>query len=1301
MALGDALSSARADEFAFFGGTETLPGYGAYSSVDGSMPLPVYEYDLNGSFVDASAWDDYSAAYDPTSDLFAPRAPGAGDIVDIGGLPAGFETPIEGPAMSGGPNEQIYGYYGGGASVGGAAGYDGGNGFQISGVGGTIADLNVGGPGNMGLGDLTATNSATISAVGGIPLLEYIPGYPYATGAFTENGYAPAVLTVTGGSITTPSLTLTCGTSLSAGFGGDANTTPDPVADAGSLIFNGSSLSGDITHVCGILPSTAAGTFEYNAQPVVLNGSELEADTELDIIGMDPDMYPNATGTTTLIADSSAIAAGAVVIGTGTTGYGSGDLGASAALILKDGSELVATNTGDDNTPSLVIGDTGSGTLCASEGSTITSEKTVIGNDEFSSGSATIDASMWTNNGALIVGDYGDGTLTITDGSVVSSGDTVYVGLGDGSNGTLAISDGASLTTEVSDTDEGSDSTVVGGLEGSNGIISIDGAQSLLESKGDMTVGSYGTATVTITNGAGLIVDGEFLRIGQAEGGNGFLGVLGTSSYLTAANATLNIGESGTGTLVVNGGATLSVGTTDIGSEATGVGTLLVYDSGSQANLGDTTVGDDGLATLSATGGAIVNVGDIVVGEQEEGSGTLYISDANTQLTASGDLTVGGAGLGLLIVTGDASLTTQDMVVGRDDGSAGTANITAAGTNLHVNGDMTIGQYGQGNVGVNQGAGLQIDGDLTLGQNQGAEGTLTIDGANTTFIFGDGAVAIGSAGSGMMTAQNGAVVDLSGNDVTIGDEETGNGTLTITDAGTIFNTGELTVGNSGAGTVNIIGGGALTVDGDLNIGSQPMSNGEVNIGNSGSAGSASVTGSVYVGGNSEGAGGSGTLSISGGTLTVGGILHVWPTGTLSISGGSLTITSGLINDGNIIISGGSAIPTTIGGVGILTVDGAANFTATRIRQSSLTISSGSTVTIADSAAPGTTTATSVLSSLTNNGTLDLKNNDLIINDPTQLSAVRAVIASAYNSGAWNGSGITSSSAAAKPTSYGLGYATTAELANPSTFDGQNVSGGAVIVKYTLLGDTLLRGTVGGGDYNTVLRNFDSQSADWSQGNFHNATTGNEVSGADFNAVLANFDATASGSVAQSSLKAALKSAKVSAAVAPAGSANDIVLNVNTITGDVSMQATTTMGLTLYNIVDASKTLIKTAALLISKASTNWQVIKNTSSILAEGQNSTTYNATSPSSFDTIQLTAGQSIDLGDVFNVTSGVKDLTFEFSEPNVNGGDPTTGTTYDGAAVNYVPVPEPTTLGLLGLGGLAMMRRRRKTLARSRNNA
>jgi hypothetical protein len=440
-------------------------------------------------------------------------------------------------------------------------------------------------------------------------------------------------------------------------------------------------------------------------------------------------------------------------------------------------------------------------------------------------------------------------------------------------------------------------------------------------------------------------------------------------------------------------------------------------------------------------------------------------------------------------------------------------------------------------------------------------------------------------------------------------------------------------------------------------------------------------------------GGSGALYLDGtATLDVTSALSqgsVVSNGTLNISGGTANIVG--IGDGVGTGAGGLATAGGIDGTGSLSVSSGAILYAAHIRQATLNIDSTSMVVISDSANPGETAATSVLTDLNNSGTLDITNNSLVITDSTQFSTVRTAIKHAYDAGAWDLSGITSSSAQANTGVYAIGYATATETGT-TTFDGQSVSGGMVLVKYTLLGDTKLRGVVDGADLDTVESNFDSTSADWSQGNFYYKTSGNEVNASDYFAVIDNFDSTASGNIAKA--RPALKATRYSSALSSAaGSANDIVLNVNTITGDISMQATTTMGLTLYNIVDASKTLVKTAALLISKTSTNWQVIKNTSSILAEGQNSTTYNSTSPSSFDTIQLTAGQSIDLGDVFNVTSGVKDLTFEFSEPNANGGDPTTGTTYDGAVVNYLPVPEPTTLGMLGLGGIAMMRRRRRT--------
>src|SRR5208282_752556 len=93
-----------------------------------------------------------------------------------------------------------------------------------------------------------------------------------------------------------------------------------------------------------------------------------------------------------------------------------------------------------------------------------------------------------------------------------------------------------------------------------------------------------------------------------------------------------------------------------------------------------------------------------------------------------------------------------------------------------------------------------------------------------------------------------------------------------------------------------------------------------------------------------------------------------------------------------------------------------------ITQNVLSIGASSTVTIADSSSPGNSAATSVLTDINNTGTLDLNNNDLIVLDTTQYSTVKSLIANAYDSGAWDQSGITSSSARGNAGQYGLGYA---------------------------------------------------------------------------------------------------------------------------------------------------------------------------------------------------------------------------------------------------------------------------------------
>jgi regulation of enolase protein 1 (concanavalin A-like superfamily) len=163
-------------------------------------------------------------------------------------------------------------------------------------------------------------------------------------------------------------------------------------------------------------------------------------------------------------------------------------------------------------------------------------------------------------------------------------------------------------------------------------------------------------------------------------------------------------------------------------------------------------------------------------------------------------------------------------------------------------------------------------------------------------------------------------------------------------------------------------------------------------------------------------------------------------------------------------------------------------------------------------APGATTAP--MFTIDSTSTLDLADNDMAIlygTGTSPLPQVQEALQSAYDAGKWDKLGLTSSVAPSTHGATALGYATSAEL-GATTFDGLSMGGNAVLVKYTLVGDTTLSGTVSGSDYNTVLSNFDVPG-DWSQGNFfytgkysNNTFANGMTDGSDYNAVLSSFDA---------------------------------------------------------------------------------------------------------------------------------------------------------------------------------------------------
>jgi hypothetical protein len=130
----------------------------------------------------------------------------------------------------------------------------------------------------------------------------------------------------------------------------------------------------------------------------------------------------------------------------------------------------------------------------------------------------------------------------------------------------------------------------------------------------------------------------------------------------------------------------------------------------------------------------------------------------------------------------------------------------------------------------------------------------------------------------------------------------------------------------------------------------------------------------------------------------------------------------------------------------------------------------------------------------------MTNNEVLINygaGPDPISTIVGWIAGGYAGGSWNGSGINSSIAKTN-SSYGLGYADSADAGNPA-----NLSSGQIEILYTLLGDANLDGKVNGTDFTLMASNFnDSVSAGWDRGDFN---YDGAVNGNDFLLMADNFN----------------------------------------------------------------------------------------------------------------------------------------------------------------------------------------------------
>ncbi|HVS71863.1 MAG TPA: PEP-CTERM sorting domain-containing protein [Phycisphaerae bacterium] len=583
---------------------------------------------------------------------------------------------------------------------------------------------------------------------------------------------------------------------------------------------------------------------------------------------------------------------------------------------------------------------------------------------------------------------FGNGPLLPNDGNLSNANEWYFPVTGTPNNAVPGGSDIAIVTTNVAPgnvvtgslnsfsaglsgvTVEATVNTGLGGIGASDvsfessasaagdlafqGEVNVDAS---ITSTGEADMGGTVNVNASMNVGGMRIVGGSMVNLAGSitSGPAAFTGQYADPSFYSNTTAL----QDDAGNLDFNGGVFTCNGDAVFGTVAgtadqPNIASVLIFGGGTLNTSGVTRMGvinpnpdpnyDPTLQGPTAAGSAFV----AVFGSTWDAEGDIRIGDA-----ANGIATVMVESAGILHEDGD-------LRVGAAAGGFGTFEVTGAGSTARVSGELLVGDAGWGTVTVDTNGSLEVDGDLTVAKQEGSNGTLTLQDSGSKLIFGGGDVVVGSAGTATMTVEGGFVADFSGNEVTVGDEATGSGTLTVTDTDSQMNTGDITIASSGTGELVLQDGGAVhtlgdatigeelgqgdatidsaewTIDGSLTIGENGMGELDVNAG-----GTLTVKGTEVTLGEEDGSTGTLVFTGDGPTAAISGKVTVGDNGTgkLSVLGGaSITLEEVSLGEqgsgtGNLTVDGGSALHL----MGGLTVGGQGN--------ASLSVLGGSTVTV--------------------------------------------------------------------------------------------------------------------------------------------------------------------------------------------------------------------------------------------------------------------------------------------------------------------------------------------------------------------
>lgn len=518
----------------------------------------------------------------------------------------------------------------------------------------------------------------------------------------------------------------------------------------------------------------------------------------------------------------------------------------SSIAITASGAETRWSSSG------LMLGGAGAASFAATAGATVETGATEVVIDGTGTAAPALTVSggaSFTSTGSVRIGKDARGSLLVESGGTLAA-DFLFIGQNDGSTGTATITGaGSTLTTTAA---------LAVGLSGEGSMRLEDGA-SLITKNGSSIAGTMvvtgedttwttpagvgftvrvisvaASGRLTIEDGAGVLMEGPY----PGAAVTGALVVTGEGSRLETATFLVGNDPDTVGTVEILAGGTVSNATAVIGTGgfigtelSEGIGVVTVLGAGSTwTTTGTLDVGFHGEGTLNVLAGAVVSSGDGYVGSFAQagfGLGSVTVSGGGSTWTNGGVLRVGDFGEGTLLVEDGGSVTSSGAAIGAGTGGVGRATVTGTGSRWSNTGTMAIGGAGTGTLTV------------AAGGTVSATGAVSINEASTLAI-GAGAAA-GTFSAPEIALAGTLRFDHTG-DAALAAVLSGDGDLVKAGPGTATLTG-LSPGFTGTTSVDA---GTLLVDGTIGGSTVTVAVGAT-LGGTGTVGPTSLGGTVAPG----------------------------------------------------------------------------------------------------------------------------------------------------------------------------------------------------------------------------------------------------------------------------------------------------------------------------------------------------------------------------------------------------------------------------------------------------------------------